>query len=142
MNVGPPGAHIGCPIGKCFEVFFKGPIGTCFMAKFLNSTMTHFHLWHSKSIIHSWGSDPYTCLFLKVDSMALNFNLQNQTIPQLEAQKALCDQRIHILENLVGQLLPYRHLPTHQPLWNQTLQQLNTLRVHRTAVINRLIALI
>ena len=112
------------------------------MAKFLNSTMMHFYLRHPKMMIHSWGCDHFTCLFLKVDSMALNFNLQNQTIPQLEAQKVLCDQRIHILENLIGQLLPYRHLPTHQPFWNQTLQQLNTLRVHRTAVINRLIALI
>ena len=140
--MGPSGTHIGRPIGKCFEVFLKRPIASTFMAKFLNSTTTRFYLTHPKMMIHSWGCDQFTCLFLNLDSMALNFNLQNQTIPQLEAQKVLCDQRIHILENLIGQLLPYRHLPTHQPLWNQTIQQLNTLRTHRTAVINRLIALI
>ena len=74
--------------------------------------------------------------------MALNFNVSNLTISQLQQQKAICDHRINILQILVGQLLPYRHLASHQALWNQTQQQLFTLTVHREAVINRLISLI
>ena len=60
--------------------------------------------------------------------MALNFNVSNLSIAQLEQQKAICDQRIHQLETLTVQLLPYKHLDSHKQLWNQTQQQLFTLK--------------
>ena len=96
----------------------------------------------SKTNIGSDGFYPYTCLFLNHRSMALNFNVSNLSIAQLEQQKAICDQRIHQLETLTVQLLPYKHLDSHKQLWNQTQQQLFTIKVHREAVINRLLELI
>ena len=104
--------------------------------------MTRYGATPSKTNIGSDGFYPYTCLFLNQRSMALNFNVSNLSIAQLEQQKAFCDQRIHQLETLTVQLLPYKHLDSHKQLWNQTQQQLFTIKVHREAVINRLLELI
>ena len=112
------------------------------MVKPLNFMMTRFAATPSKTNIGSRGCDHFICLFLKQQSMALNFNVSNLSIAQLEQQKALCDQRIQQLETLTVQLLPYKHLDSHKQLWNQTQQQLFTIKVHRDAVINRLLELI